>query len=112
MSKKSYIPCCIKYLDLIAKIKNTKTRKAVLKDFSSKAEIFEALKEIATNTINKNVPLTSLQKKKLRHHKKIIIALSQKKNKSNKTKKKLVEQSGGFLPVLIPIIFSIVDQLL
>ena len=81
MAKKSYIPCCIKYLDLIAKIKNKKTRKAVLKDFSEKSEIFEALREIAVNTINRNVPLNDSQKKKLRRHKKVIIALSQKKKK-------------------------------
>ena len=101
----------IKYLEIISKIRNTRTRNAVLKDFAYNMQLFDALKEIAVNTINRNVPLTNAQKRKLRRHKKTIIALS-KPLKSKNKKKKLIEQSGGFLPILVPIVATLLGKLL
>jgi len=101
----------IEALELIAKIKNAKTRNAVLKDFSANMKIYEALREIARNVIKRNVPLNSSQKKKLRRYKKVIISLSNSKN-SKRKKRKLVEQSGGFLPILIPIITGILGEVI
>ena len=101
----------IKHLELIASIKNSRRRNAILKDFAGNLKIFDALREIAVNTIKKNIPLTTHQKRKLRRYEKTILGLSRKRI-SRRKKKKLVEQSGGFLSIVLPIVASLVGDLI
>ncbi|RWR98833.1 hypothetical protein B4U79_14110, partial [Dinothrombium tinctorium] len=78
----------INALELIAQVKNPKIRKAIMKDLSSNKMLYKALREG--------------DKKKLKKFRKILFHLSGSKVPTNK-RKKLVDQSGGFLPILIPL---------
>lgn len=102
----------LKHLKLISSISNSKKRNAKLKTFADNPSFYEALSEIARNTINMNIPLKNNQKRKLRKHSKIIKELSQKRKRSKPIRKKLINQSGGFLPILIPTVISILGELI
>jgi len=102
---------CFETLKVIAKIKNHKLRKAILREFRNDECLYRALKEIAVNTVNRNIKLTPLQIRKLRTSKKIIKQLSLKA-KDRKKKRRLVVQSGGFLPILIPAVISIISEII
>ena len=102
----------INHLKVIASIRDTRKRNARLKTFSDNMSFFDALKEIAANTINMNLPLRLHQKKKLRRYSKTIRELAEKKKKSKIKKKKLAEQSGGFLPILIPLVASVLGEVI
>ena len=88
-------------------------RKAVLKHKSDDNSFYKALREIAKNTTKKHVPLASHHKKKLKKEKNLIVALAKKGNKRIK-RRKLVMQTGKgfFLPVVIPIIASLIGELI
>jgi hypothetical protein len=73
--------------------------------------LYKALNEIAVNTVNKKVPLSQKQKTSLKKYKIDIEKLSCYTKNSAK-RKKLVCQSGGFLPILIPTIASVLTTLL
>ena len=100
----------IHILKLISEVKNTKTRNALLKDFSSNTKLRKALREIASNVVKRNIPLSQADKKRLRKFEKVIYDLS--RYKSNKKTKELFCQSGGFLPYLIPIVLSLLPKLI
>lgn len=93
-------------LQFIATIKNKKLRSGVLKEYAGFKDFYDALQEIAVNTVDKNVPLSRIQKRKLRPHKRFIMNLT-KRNRSRASRKRNIVQSGGFLPYLIPIITSL-----
>jgi hypothetical protein len=69
------------------------------------------MNEIATNTVNKKLPLSLNQKKSLRRYKTNIQKLSCFTKNKTKRKKQLV-QSGGFLPFIIPAVASVLTTLL
>lgn len=92
---------------------NTKLQKQLLKEFCNDPSFLFAIVEIAINTVRKRVPLTQDQLNKLRPHIKLIrkIALeSEHTFKKRSTREKIVQQSGGFLPILIPTIASILTE--
>jgi len=101
---------CMNKLKMIASIKDEKTRKNVLSKISDDC-LYKALHEIAVNTVAQKVPLSAKLKKSLRKHKIKIKKLSCKTN-NKKKRKKLVIQSGGFLPILIPAVASIITSLI
>ena len=94
---------CLKELKLVMKINDKKNRLIVLNFLSHKKCIYMALREIAMNIIKQNIPLTKRQTTRLSPYAKVIKSLSDGA-KSKRAKRKLVIQSGGFLPWLIPII--------
>jgi hypothetical protein len=98
----------IKTLEMVASIKDIRKRNQVLKLLSNKPELYKALREIAHNTVNKNIKLEPHHKTKLRKYKQTFIDLSVK-SKGIRKKKALVEQSGGFLPILIPLVLSLLN---
>ncbi|MDI9312901.1 MAG: hypothetical protein QM535_22010 [Limnohabitans sp.] len=98
-------------LKFISSIKNEKVRKAVLKEFSKKDDFYAALQEIAENTVKKVIPIKPRDKKKL-HPFKSDITCFLKNYKSKATKRKKVIQSGGWLNILIPTLFSLLPQLM
>ncbi len=69
------------------------------------------MNEIAVNTVKQKVNLSKVQKKALKKYKIDIEKLSCYTKNSSK-RKKLVGQSGGFLPILIPTVASILTTLL
>lgn len=92
-------------IGLISKIKNPKLRNAVLADFIMKDDVYDAIKEIAVNTINGKLPLTATQKRKIKEKKALFcLAKSSKRNK----RKRIVNQLGsGFWGLLIPLVLSL-----
>lgn len=101
---------CIQKLELIANIKDKKLRNAVLLYFRKSKCLFKALREIAQNYKKANIPLTITQKRRLAQHRKVIQGLT-KKPITKRLKAKLVSQSGGFLPIIIPLVTSILQLL-
>lgn len=100
-------------LEIISQLKNLKTRKLLLAEFSEDDSFCKAIREIVRNTINKNIKLQDKDKKKLKKYKKVILALARKR-KSKKSTKALMQQSGTgiFLPIVIPLVASIIGDLL
>ena len=103
--KKYFVP-----LKLLSQIKNKDIRKNATCDFCKNENLYKAIKEIALNIVNKNIPLTNKDKKKLKKYKKDIYLLSKQKFKS-KRKQKVLQQTGGFLPILIPLVATILGQI-
>jgi hypothetical protein len=97
-------------LKLLSQIKNKDIRKNATCDFCKNENLYKAIKEIALNIVNKNIPLTNKDKKKLKKYKKDIYLLSKQKFKS-KRKQKVLQQTGGFLPILIPLVATILGQI-
>jgi hypothetical protein len=101
---------CFDRLRFIASIKNPGLRKKILVSTHDDCLYF-ALNEIALNTIKGNMKLQTQQKKKLHKYKRLLKNLSLKTNNRVK-RRKLVSQSGGFLPILIPTLASILTTLI
>src|SRR5258708_11319180 len=101
---------CMQQLQFIAKIKDSDLRKKVLKNVADDC-LYSALNEIALNTVNKKVPLSAIDKKSLRKHRVKIQNLACF-TKNKKKRKRLVVQSGGILPFIIPTIASILTSLI
>lgn len=100
-------------IKVLGDIKNLKIRRLVLKEFSKDPDFCEAVREIATNVVNKNVSLGEKEKKTLKKYKKCIICLS-RKHKSCKQRYKVIQQTGTgiFLPVVLPIVLSAIADLI
>ena len=96
---------CLKELQIAMNYKHKPTRDAILKYLSHKKCIYNALREISMNILNKQIKLQRHHIRKLNPHVKTIKALK-KGMKSKKERRKLVQQSGGFLPWLLPVIAS------
>ena len=86
-------------------------RNKVLSELGGEDVIYKALREIAHNTIKGNVKLDNSQKAKLKPHTKTLRSLCTS-NKCLKRRKKLIIQSGGFLPILIPAVASLISSLI
>lgn len=102
---------CLKELDLIAKIKKPSVTKQVLSDVCDNECIYKALKEIAVNIVNRKVKLSYQQKKDLKRFGIIIKKLSSDQS-SKLNRRKLVVQSGGALPILIPAVIALLTNLI
>jgi hypothetical protein len=102
---------CMKVFSLVARVKNEKLRKKILKAMTCDDHIYRALHELVNNTIKGTIPLTSAQKAKLRRQRKFIQSISCKKA-SSKQRKEVIVQSGGYLSVIYPIVASLLSNLL
>lgn len=90
-----------------------RSRKLVLNELGGDKQAYDALHEIAYNTLKGNVKLKKSHKLKLKHHHKVLNKLCCKTNKKCwKKRKQLVVQSGGFLPILIPSVVAAITSLL
>src|SRR6266699_241780 len=91
---------CLKDFELISKL-SVKLRKQVLKELSKDDKYYRALKEIARNTINKNIIPSDENKKKLKKFAEDIIEISSKTKDGPLKKQKLVVQSGVWIAYII-----------
>lgn len=82
-------------LRAVASIKDKRAQQLVLKHLKKHRPFVVLLRELAENTIQQNIRLTKKDKKKLNRHAEVIKSL---------VKKKKVEQSGGFLGVIVPLL--------
>ena len=96
---------CMADLRLAMNYKHKPTRESILKFLSHNKSIYNALREISMNILNKQMKLKKHHIRKLNPHVKTIKSLK-KGVKTKKQRQRLVIQSGGFLPWLIPVIAS------
>jgi hypothetical protein len=102
----------ISVLNFISKISDKRLRQANLKYISRDPRIYVVLREIAHNAVKGNikVPPTVIKQLNCDKYKRVLLGLA-KKQKSKKKQRQLVEQSGGFLPLVLPAVFSIIESL-
>jgi hypothetical protein len=111
VSKRNDLRDCLHRLDVVARTKDLRRRRTLLRELSHDDMINRTLQLVAKNTINMRIPLEKHHKQKLLKHSKVIQELGRKKI-SKVRSKKLVEQSGGFLPILIPLAIDLATDLL
>ena len=85
------------------------TRTALLKSIPK--DSVDAICDCAFNALNGSIPLKHSQKRKLKRYKAQIVKLANKKLSTIK-KKKILQQRGGFLPVLLGAALSAVPSLI
>lgn len=79
-------------------------RKAILR--TANKEQIKSICEICQNLLSGNIPVSI---KKLRTHRKIIRQLADKKIPFSKKRKLFLNQTGGFLPFVIPAVLSLLS---
>ncbi|MDI9311998.1 MAG: hypothetical protein QM535_17425 [Limnohabitans sp.] len=99
----------IKTLEVVSRIRNKKIRESVLHELSDDDNFFNVLREIVENTLRKNIPIKSKDKKALKKHKGTLLEFVTPNLSKNK-KRKLIKQSGGFLPLLVPLLTSFLSS--
>jgi len=102
---------CIHELSYIANL-SPKLRKQALSQFACNDCYFKAIKEIAKNIISKNI--IPLNKRKIKSNWKNIIEVSginKVKKRPKYIKRKLVNQSGGWIWSVIPVVLSILSTI-
>lgn len=116
MNKNRIIPKSLKkslpFLQIVAKLSDI-NRKNVLKEVGGEKILYNALHEIAHNTLNGNFKLNRNQLKRLKPHTKTLKNLCVNSNRNcSKKRKKLIVQSGGYLQFLIPALASILPTII
>jgi len=86
-------------------IKNKNVRDQILKQWCNDDNFFNAVKEIVENTMKKTLPIKARERRMLKKYKNTLSEFI-KPSIPKRKRKKLVIQSGGFLPILIPILTS------
>jgi hypothetical protein len=86
-----------------------KLRGQLLSGLAESDDFCKIIEEIYTNVIKGNLQLPKAADAKVRAKKKLCLCLSTLR-KSTKSKRKLaLKQSGGFLPILLPLIWEILQ---
>lgn len=97
---------CLTDLEFVSKLK-PKTRKIVLKELAAiKKDYYLALKEIAKNTVKRNIDISKTKLSK--RAKQNILSLAH--NKSKKQRKRLLVQSGGWISWIVPLVISLLQN--
>ena len=91
------------YLTLLSKAKKKRRRQKLI-DLADNSEI-QAICEIVYNILGGRLPLKPEQKKKLKRHR-VALRNIVDRSKSVKKKKKILQQSGGFLSAVLPLVVS------
>lgn len=99
------------FFRFLTEIRNSHLRKQILVEKSSDEQVLRALKEIAMNVVHGNVPLDKKQKSKLQRHGDTLRSLSRINLNKRPRRRKLINQSAGFLPILIPSLLSILSTI-
>ena len=90
----------------ISSAKTPKLRKTLLQHYSKSDEFCSACREISKNIVRRKLIIKGVKAKQLKKYKKLISKLAQPNN-SKKVKPKLINQSGGWLPIVVPLISGI-----
>lgn len=90
----------------------SKARPSIVKTFIKTADngLINAICECCVNVLKGNVPITKVQKNRLRKYKNELRSLVKKK--TSQKKKKNIIQKGGFIPALLGPIIGVVSSLL
>lgn len=107
----SHLKESIPTLELMSNIKSKKLREQFLLDqYKVSDKIYKAIREIAENLIHKNIPLETHHKKKLQRYKKDIVNIVHDKAKTRR--KSHIKQSGGYLPIILPVVLSLIQSMI
>ena len=98
-------------MHLYCDCKSNKGKKLMMKEMCQERGFFDAIFEIVNNIYLENIELTPPIKRKLKKHLAVLDKI-QKKPKSKVIQRKLVKQSGGFLPYLLPILTPLIVDLI
>ena len=96
------------FLSLLTKCKDNKQRSQLI-DYANKDEL-KALSEIMLNVLSGNIKLTPKILKKLKRDRAKIRTLVAK-GTSDTRKKKILKQKGGILPIILPLVSSVLGSL-
>jgi hypothetical protein len=107
-SKFKNILNCAKELDLLAKTRNPQKRKQLIIHFEDC--VINAISEIADNCLKGNIPLKKCQLKKLSKFKETLRKLRKKTKVS--TRRKIINQTGGFIGLLLPPALSFIASII
>lgn len=99
---KSYHPMLLALASAKPKVRNL-----ILKSLD--AHTIRILAQIAANLLHGNIPVTKTQQRKVQKFKRLFTILTNKYTTTEQKRKALIQQ-GGFLPLLLPIIGSIVSS--
>ena len=102
---------CLKKLELYCDTDCKKLKMSLLKEISKNDCYYKALHEIIHNICRKKLPIKSDNKKGFKKY----IGLMNNvlsKPKSKRTRIKLIKQSGGFWPLIIPIVTSVLTEVI
>ena len=95
----------IAFLELVASCKDIKERRVVLNALCRHKKFIKAIKMICRNTVNQTLNLSDKQKNQLKKHAKVIEYVAKSSNSGRKT---IVQNGGGFVSVLLPIVASLI----
>ncbi len=87
-----------------------KTISEILK--SSKNDFIKCINDCCFNILNGNISLNKTEQIKLKKFKKIIRKIVANKKNFKKQKKIITTQTGGFLPLLITPVLTLISELL
>lgn len=107
-SKFKNILNCAKELEVLAKTKNINKRRQLINTFEDC--VINAISEVASNCLRGNIPLQKDEFKRLEKYKRVLRKVS-KKTKP-KTRRSIINQSGGFISLLIPPALSFIASIL
>lgn len=95
------------YLSVLGRC-SSRERSAIIKHANK--DLLLAISEVALNIAQQNIPLSSSQLSALRRHKQLLQLIASKKV-SHLKKRKLLVQKGGFLPLLLAPLLSLLGGL-
>lgn len=98
-----------KYASLLRKLSSTSSAK-IRKNLIRKADpcFIEILRECALNVLRKNLPVPADRLRKLKRHAKAMVYVA-KPRKSVRRTQRALEQKGGFLPLILPAVVSLLS---
>ncbi len=102
---------CLRNMKIVCNTKCARLRKSFLKEMSKKDDFFKALFEIVHNISLKKLKLKPSDKRKLKHHMKIMNKIIAKP-KSKVKRSKIINQSGGFITAILPLVVTAVSELI
>lgn len=105
---------CMKTMQLYCSTEKKHLRDSILNEMSKHECFFDAIHEIVNNLFLKNINVKSLtpaQKNKMKKMLPVMLKI-RKKPKNKAIRRKLVQQSGGFLPVVLPVLATVVGELI
>ncbi len=101
---------CNDSLKFLKKPVNIKVQQKTLK--TAKFDLIKCLCDCAYNILHGNVKISKLERKKLFKFRKVLHNLCNQNISLTKKRKTIINQKGGFLPLLITPALTILSQLL
>lgn len=110
---KTSLKCVRDYMPVLALLASKRVKPHVKKALLSCTNLQDVICSCALNILKGNIPLNAGQKTKLKRYKKILLSLASKNcSRSKKVKHISKLQSGGFFPLLAPLLGAVAGPLI